>query len=82
MYVSVSEEKVIVVEYYRLETSRDESFKVLILDKQGFIDNSQYFWNLFHFSEKGVYPSVENFIVNTFPMELLGGSEEKRAYRP
>lgn len=65
------------IEYYHLEIARDESFKKLVVDKENVLDNNEYFWKLFHSTEKSVHSSVENFMVNTFPMEFFGSSEEE-----
>jgi hypothetical protein len=78
VYVPASEEgEVASVEYYHLEIARDESFKELVVDKENVLDNNEYFWKLFHSTEKSIYSSVENFMVNTFPMEFFGSSEEE-----
>lgn len=78
VYVPGSEEAgVVPIEYYHLEIARDESFKKLVVDKENVLDNNEYFWKLFHSTEKSIYSSVENFMVNTFPMEFFGSSEEE-----
>lgn len=78
VYVPASEERgVAPLEYYHLEIARDESFKELVVDKENVLDNNEYFWKLFHSTEKSVHSSVENFMVNTFPMEFFGSSEEE-----
>ena len=78
VYVPGSEEGgVVPIEYYHLEIARDESFKELVVDKENVLDNNEYFWKLFHSTEKSIYSSVENFMVNTFPMEFFGSSEEE-----
>lgn len=78
VYVPGSEEGgVVPIEYYHLEIARDESFKELVVNKENVLDNNEYFWKLFHSTEKSIYSSVENFMVNTFPMEFFGSSEEE-----
>lgn len=78
VYVPASEEgEVASVEYYHLEIARDKSFKELVMDKENVLDNNEYFWKMFHSNEKSIYSSIENFMVNTFPMEFFGSSEEK-----
>ncbi len=78
VYVPALEEgEVASVEYYHLEIARDENFKQLVINKENVLDNNEYFWKLFHSTEKSVHSSVENFMVNTFPMEFFGSSEEK-----
>jgi len=77
MYVPhLEEEEITPVEYYHLEIARDESFEEIVLDKEGVLDNSEYFWIMFHSEQRSVYSSIENFIADTFPMEFFGTSEE------
>lgn len=77
VYMPASEEgKAFAIEYYHLEIARDENFKQLVVDKENVLDNSEYFWKLFHSIEKSVHSSVENFMANTFPMEFFGSSED------
>jgi len=72
----LDEEEITPVEYYHLEIARDESFEEIILDKESVLDNSEYFWTVFHSAQRSMYSSIENFMVNTFPMEFFGTSEE------
>ncbi|NIM03207.1 LysM peptidoglycan-binding domain-containing protein [bacterium] len=78
VYVPASAEgKAFAIEYYHLEIAQDENFRELVVDKESVLDNSEYFWKLFHSTGKSVHSSVENFMANTFPMEFFGSSEEK-----